>query len=307
VAAVVSRGGRPELAWDDLPAVAAPTLLIVGGDDEPVLTWNRDALDRLSCHKELVVPGATHLFEEPGPLERVAELARDWFTRHLTPAGPATSGPDGAVPRPRSSGANRPPTKARGPPPGGRPMRLPLQGSFRNTDPVPGAGDAIRDRAARLDRYRDHVAPCRVVADVPHRHRRAGNLFQARPDVTVPGDEIAVTREATDHEAAKRLAAAIKDAFDAADRLLGDHARRRRRGVKHLDGLPHARVRVVAGRDHGFPEAADGREVYFHRDSLVNAEFDAPAAGTEVAFVEEPGEKGPQASTARVVGRHGRA
>lgn len=85
VSAVVSRGGRPDLAWDDLPAVRAPTLLIVGGDDEPVLTWNRDALDRLRCPKELVVvPGATHLFEEPGALERVAEPARDWFAQHLT-------------------------------------------------------------------------------------------------------------------------------------------------------------------------------------------------------------------------------
>jgi putative phosphoribosyl transferase len=87
VAAIVSRGGRPDLAWDDLPAVAAPTLLIVGGDDEPVLTWNREALNRMTCPKDFaVVPAATHLFEEPGALERVAELARDWFGRYLAPA-----------------------------------------------------------------------------------------------------------------------------------------------------------------------------------------------------------------------------
>ncbi len=84
VAAVVSRGGRPDLAWDDLLAVKAPTLLIVGGDDEPVLTLNRGAFDRLACPKELaVVPGATHLFEEVGTLEQVAELARIWFDRYL--------------------------------------------------------------------------------------------------------------------------------------------------------------------------------------------------------------------------------
>jgi nucleotide-binding universal stress UspA family protein/pimeloyl-ACP methyl ester carboxylesterase len=93
VSAVVSRGGRPDLARNDLPAVRAPTLLIVGGDDEPVLTWNREALARLTCVKELaVVPGATHLFEEPGALERVAELARDWFARHLTPGRKAAAG-----------------------------------------------------------------------------------------------------------------------------------------------------------------------------------------------------------------------
>ncbi len=85
VSAVVSRGGRPDLAWDDLSSVRAPTLLIVGGNDEPVLSWNRDALEQLTCPKELaVVPGATHLFEEPGALEKVAGLARDWFTRHLS-------------------------------------------------------------------------------------------------------------------------------------------------------------------------------------------------------------------------------
>jgi putative phosphoribosyl transferase len=85
VSAVVSRGGRPDLARADLPAVRAPTLLVVGGADEPVLGWNREAYDLLTCPKELaVVPGATHLFEGPGALERVAELARDWFCRHLT-------------------------------------------------------------------------------------------------------------------------------------------------------------------------------------------------------------------------------
>jgi putative phosphoribosyl transferase len=84
VGAVVSRGGRPDLAWDDLPAVAAPTLLIVGGADEQVLDLNRRALERLHCPKELVVvPGATHLFPEPGALEEVARQATRWFRRHL--------------------------------------------------------------------------------------------------------------------------------------------------------------------------------------------------------------------------------
>lgn len=93
VSAVVSRGGRPDLAWDHLTAVHTPTLLIVGGDDEPVLSWNRDALERLACPKELVVvPGATHLFEEPGALEQVAELARDWFARYLTAKQDAAAG-----------------------------------------------------------------------------------------------------------------------------------------------------------------------------------------------------------------------
>lgn len=91
VAAVVSRGGRPDLAGNALPRVTAPTLLIVGGDDEPVIEMNEWALARLgSPAKQLViVPGASHLFEEPGKLEEVARLAADWFTRYLVPADEA--------------------------------------------------------------------------------------------------------------------------------------------------------------------------------------------------------------------------
>jgi len=87
IQAVVSRGGRPDLAETHLPSVTAPTLLIVGGDDEPVIEMNREAYRLLSCPKRLViVPGATHLFEEPGTLEQVAEHALTWFQHHFHPA-----------------------------------------------------------------------------------------------------------------------------------------------------------------------------------------------------------------------------
>ena len=84
VRAVVSRGGRPDLAGDALPGVQAPTLLIVGGDDEPVIEMNETALRRMRAPVELaIVPGATHLFEEPGTLEEVERLALDWLNRHV--------------------------------------------------------------------------------------------------------------------------------------------------------------------------------------------------------------------------------
>jgi pimeloyl-ACP methyl ester carboxylesterase len=83
IRAVVSRGGRPDLAGDALSLVEAPTLLIVGSRDHEVLAMNQDALAQLHCEKHLeIVPGATHLFEEPGTLEVVARLAADWFARH---------------------------------------------------------------------------------------------------------------------------------------------------------------------------------------------------------------------------------
>ncbi len=84
VKAIVSRGGRPDLAEPYLSSVTAPTLLIVGGHDEPVIEMNQAAYDLLSCEKKLIiVPGATHLFEEPGTLEQVAEQAGKWFGRYL--------------------------------------------------------------------------------------------------------------------------------------------------------------------------------------------------------------------------------
>ncbi len=87
VQAVVSRGGRPDLAGESLHLVRAPTLFVVGGDDDVVVTLNERAMHHLQAHKQLVVvPHATRLFEEPGALERVADLARQWFERFLSPS-----------------------------------------------------------------------------------------------------------------------------------------------------------------------------------------------------------------------------
>lgn len=87
IGAVVCRGGRPDLVEEVLDRVQAPTLLIVGGEDHPVLEWNREAYERIRAPKELaVLPGATHLFEEPGALDEVARLAAEWFRRFLRPA-----------------------------------------------------------------------------------------------------------------------------------------------------------------------------------------------------------------------------
>jgi dienelactone hydrolase len=84
IGAVVSRGGRPDLAGEALPKVQAPTLLIVGGNDDIVIELNEQARDRMRCEVKLkIVPGATHLFEEPGKLEKVAQLASDWFVNHI--------------------------------------------------------------------------------------------------------------------------------------------------------------------------------------------------------------------------------
>lgn len=84
ISAVVSRGGRPDLAGDSLPGVKSPTLLVVGGHDEMVICLNDDAFEKLQCEKDFrIVPGATHLFEEPGKLEQVAQISANWFQTHM--------------------------------------------------------------------------------------------------------------------------------------------------------------------------------------------------------------------------------
>ncbi|MGH2984582.1 MAG: phosphoribosyltransferase family protein [Solirubrobacterales bacterium] len=101
ISAVVSRGGRPDLAAPKLPEVQSPTLLIVGGADWQVLELNEQAAELLHCEREVaVVPGATHLFEEPGTLDRVADLARDWFLRHLSPPAAGRQGASGGSAQP---------------------------------------------------------------------------------------------------------------------------------------------------------------------------------------------------------------
>jgi pimeloyl-ACP methyl ester carboxylesterase len=108
IRAIVSRGGRPDLAARVLPEVRAPTLLIVGGDDVPVIGMNEQAFELLRCEKVLqIVPGASHLFEEPGTLEEVVRLATAWFQRHLSKAGNRSAAGKGPPLR-RQSGPNAP-------------------------------------------------------------------------------------------------------------------------------------------------------------------------------------------------------
>jgi ribosome-associated translation inhibitor RaiA len=125
-------------------------------------------------------------------------------------------------------------------------MRLPLQITFRNTDPSPVIEEIVRVKASHLDRFCDDVSSCQVVIDVPHRHHRSGNRYRLRLDITVPGDEFAITRGASETPEGKNLTAAVREAFDTAARLLEDYVRRRR----HANEVPRRDApRQGAGRD----------------------------------------------------------
>lgn len=184
-------------------------------------------------------------------------------------------------------------------------MRLPMQISFKNMPRSTEIEDIVYERATTLDAFSRRIMSCRVVIDVPHGHHERGNLYQVRVDITVPGEELVVNREATQHTQYKDVQLAISEAFATAARLLEDYERRQRGAVKQHAGLPHARVaRIFPEAGYGFLETPDSREIYFHRNSVLNQKFGDLEVGTEVAFDEEEGDRGPQASTVRIVGRH---
>jgi ribosomal subunit interface protein len=179
-------------------------------------------------------------------------------------------------------------------------MQLPLQIAFRNMESSPAVETRIRERVARLDHYYKHIMSCRVVVESPHRHRRQGKVFHIRLDVTVPQGELVVNREPEEDHAHEDVFVAIRDAFDAMQRRLQDYAREQRGAVKTHEPLPRGRIaRLFPEEGYGFIITADGREVYFHCNALVDGDFADLEVGTPVEFIEELGEKGPQASTVR--------
>ena len=178
-------------------------------------------------------------------------------------------------------------------------MKIPLQITVRNLDLAEVFKEEIQKKAEKLDKFYDQIMRCRVVVEVPHRHSHEGILYKVHIHMTVPGTELVV-----EHELADDLEVAIRDAFDAARRKLEDFARRQRGDVKQHETLPHARISALfLDKGYGFLTTVDNREIYFHEHSIVNRDFKHLKVGMEVRFVEEEGEKGPQASTVTAVER----
>ena len=199
-------------------------------------------------------------------------------------------------------------------------MKSQMQITYRNLKPSEEIEGWILAEAAKLESLYSQLMGCRVAVEVPHRHHRKGSPYHIRIDLTVPQGEIVVKREPSLNARArqlgereikknsevkiphKNLRQAINDAFKAAGRRLQDYARRQRGDIKTHARPPEARVsRVVPREDYGFLTSEDGREIYFHKNSVLGRAFPRLKVGTHVRFVEEAGEKGPQASTVRIV------
>jgi ribosomal subunit interface protein len=176
-------------------------------------------------------------------------------------------------------------------------MKIPLQITFRNM-PLSEAIEAkINEKAAKLDKYFNRIMSCRVVVEESQRRQHQGKLFSIHIDITVPGKELAVTREENEDPYV-----AIREAFNAAARRLEEHARQRRGEVKTHETPPIGRIiRIFPDQAYGFIITPDQREIYFHRNSVLHDDFSALKFGAEVSFIEEQGKEGPQAARVAII------
>jgi cold shock CspA family protein len=186
-------------------------------------------------------------------------------------------------------------------------MQVPVTIAFDGVPESDAVQRAILEHARALERYYDRITSCRVVVARPQHRHRQGDLYTVRIDLTVPGDEVVVNRERRFDHAHEDVYVAIRDAFHAARRGLEDAVRRMRGAVKHHEPSVTGRVaRVFPEEGYGFITTDDGREVYFHRNAVVGGRFERVRVGDAVRLEVEAGERGPQASTVRVLHPHRR-
>jgi ribosomal subunit interface protein len=185
-------------------------------------------------------------------------------------------------------------------------MQKPLEIRFHHMESSPAIEARIREKAAELERFSDRITSCRVTVEKEHRQHHKGNLFRVRLDIGLPGREIAVTHTGPRDHAHEDVYVAIRDAFNAAVRRLEDHVRERGGKVKAHEVPLHGTVRMIDREGgFGFVDTTQG-DVYFHRNSVVEGEFDAIEPGSEVRLevAERESAEGWQATTVRVLGKH---
>jgi ribosomal subunit interface protein len=178
-------------------------------------------------------------------------------------------------------------------------MQVPLEISTRRIELTPDLEADLRRRATKMERLYDRITSCRIAVERESLHHNEGGPYRVRLDITVPGSELIADKEAQD------LNIAIRDAFQAAERQVDEFSQRRRGEVKTQVGPPEGRVvRIFPEQDFGFLESGDGREVYFHRNAVLEG-FEKLEVGNRVRFAEEQGIEGPQASTVSLIGKEG--
>ena len=186
-------------------------------------------------------------------------------------------------------------------------MQTPPEIVFEGLPATPQIKDAIDAHLVELERRWGRITACRVVVKGPGQRHRRGGLYEVHIRLALPdGREVNVARTPPADERHSDLTFAVDDAFKHARRQLQDQVRRAQNQIKHHQGPPIATVvRIDPSGEFGFLETSDGQEVYFHRNSVLGHGASQLRVGSRVTFVEESGEKGPQATTVKLLGKHG--
>ena len=182
-------------------------------------------------------------------------------------------------------------------------MQIPLTVTFRDIKASDKIREACDKEAKKLERFHDRITSCRVVVAFPVKnHHHKGGLFSVRVDLAVPGREILVNRDHSEKHSHEDVFVAVRDSFKVARRQLEQFKDKRRGEVKtHEEPTVGKIAKVDAEGGFGFIESPDGRELYFHENSLLDETIESIKVGTDVRFVEEQGDDGPQASSVRLV------
>ena len=185
-------------------------------------------------------------------------------------------------------------------------MQTPVEIDFQDLTATPSVRNSIEQHVAKLEERFGRITACRLVVKGPGGHHRTGlydvNIRLALPD----GREVNVGRTPQEDERYSDLTFAVNDAFKRARRQLQDQVRHLQGQVKHHEAEPLGTIKHLdPSGEYGFIEAGDGHEVYFHKNSVLDDAFGRLSIGSRVTYFEESGEKGPQASTVKLVGKHG--
>ena len=186
-------------------------------------------------------------------------------------------------------------------------MQTPPEIQFQGMSATPAVEEAVAAHVVQLEQRWGRITACRVVLKAPSQHHRKGGLYEVHIRLALPdGREVNVERTPTADERHSDLTFALNDAFKHARRQLQDQARRAQGQVKRHDGPPIGTVvRLDPSGEFGFLETADGREIYFHRNSVLDEGFSRLRVGARVTFAEESGDKGARATTVKPLGKHG--
>jgi cold shock CspA family protein len=178
---------------------------------------------------------------------------------------------------------------------------------FLNFDESESVGKTIQSHLETLEKITNRITSCHVVISRPHRKQLKGNIFHVKLRVQLPGATIVIDKDPGKNQAHQDVYVAVRDAFWAAKRKVEDYVRKQSGFVKEKVASPHAKIiRLIPSDECGFIQTRDLREIYFHRNSIVNGNFDDLSVGQEVRFSESMGEQGPQVTSMHIIRHFGK-